>query len=136
MNVKALTHSQQQPQGPKAHKKKSTIRLTYRTVFCVLQRSLLYIFFVLMKSSARHTLSNKTQLKNLLRAVHLTENNTKHSFQAPCCCCENGLAMDLQLVETINVSIDCVVIKYLISMRRKLYSIERQHKVLFGFVFV
>ena len=39
--------------------------------------------------------------------------------------------MDLLLVETINVSIDCVVIKYLISMKRKIYSIERQHKVLF-----
>ena len=37
--------------------------------------------------------------------------------------------MDLLFVETINVSIDCVVIKYLISMKRKLYSIERQHKV-------
>ena len=47
MNVKTLRHSQQQPQGPKAHKKKSTIRLTYRTVFCVLQRSPLYRFLVL-----------------------------------------------------------------------------------------
>ena len=30
MNVKALTHSQQQPQAPNAHKKKPTIRLTTR----------------------------------------------------------------------------------------------------------
>ena len=30
-----VTHSQQQPQGAKAHKKKSTIRLTYRiNVLC------------------------------------------------------------------------------------------------------
>ena len=35
MNVKTLTHSQQQPQAPKAHKTKSTIRLTYRPVFWV-----------------------------------------------------------------------------------------------------
>ena len=32
-NVKTLTHSQQQQQAPKAHKKKSTVRSTYRTVF-------------------------------------------------------------------------------------------------------
>ena len=32
-NVKTLRHSQQQPQGPKTHKKKSTIRLTIRTMF-------------------------------------------------------------------------------------------------------
>ena len=30
MNVKELTHSQQQPQAPNAHKKKPTIRLTTR----------------------------------------------------------------------------------------------------------
>ena len=47
MNVKTLTHSQQQPQDPKTHKKKPTIRLTIRTVFCAPQRSLLYRFFVL-----------------------------------------------------------------------------------------
>ena len=34
MNVKELTHSQQQPQGPKTHKKKPTIRQAIRTVFC------------------------------------------------------------------------------------------------------
>ena len=30
MNVKELTHSQQKPQAPNAHKKKPTIRLTTR----------------------------------------------------------------------------------------------------------
>ena len=30
MNVKELTYSQQQPQAPKTHKKKLTIRLTTR----------------------------------------------------------------------------------------------------------
>ena len=30
MNVKKLTHSQQQPQAPNAHKKESTVRLTTR----------------------------------------------------------------------------------------------------------
>ena len=36
MNVKELTHSQQQPQAPKTHKKKPTIRQAIRTVFCAL----------------------------------------------------------------------------------------------------
>ena len=47
MNVKKLTHSQQQPQAPKTHKKKPTIRQAIRKVFCALQRSLLYRFLVL-----------------------------------------------------------------------------------------
>ena len=48
MNVKELTHSQQQPQGPKTHKKKPTIRLTTRvTMLWAPQRSLLYRFLVL-----------------------------------------------------------------------------------------
>ena len=38
-----LTHSQQQqPQAPKTHKKKPTIRKAIRTVFHAPQRSLLY----------------------------------------------------------------------------------------------
>ena len=40
MNVKELTHSQQQPQAPRTHKKKPTIRQAIRTVFCAPQRSL------------------------------------------------------------------------------------------------
>ena len=30
MDVKGITHSQQQPQAPKTHKKESTVRLTTR----------------------------------------------------------------------------------------------------------
>ena len=42
-----LTHSQQQPQVPNAHKKKPTIRLTTRiTMFWAPQRSLLYRLLV------------------------------------------------------------------------------------------
>ena len=59
-----------------------------------------------MKSSARHTLSNKTQLKNQLNAVNLTENYAKHTFQVPCCCYESGLTLALLLFKTYNVSID------------------------------
>ena len=43
MNVKELTHSQQQPQAPKTHKKKPTVRLTTGiTMLWAPQRSLLY----------------------------------------------------------------------------------------------
>ena len=47
MNVRKITHTQQQPQAPKPHKKKPTIRQAIRTVFCALQRSLPYRFLVL-----------------------------------------------------------------------------------------
>ena len=40
-----------------------------------------------------------------LKAV-LTENYAKYTFQAPCCCLENGLTMDLLLFKTINMSFD------------------------------
>ena len=36
----------------------------------------------------------------------VTEKYAEHPFQAPCCCFENGLAMDFLFVESINVSID------------------------------
>ena len=43
MNVKELTHSQQQPQAPKTQKKETTVMLTTRiTMLWVPQRSLLY----------------------------------------------------------------------------------------------
>ena len=42
-NVKELTHSQQQPQAPKTHRKESRVRLTTRiTMLWAPQRSLLY----------------------------------------------------------------------------------------------
>ena len=67
MNVKELTHSQQQPQAPNAHKKKPTIRLTTRvTMLWAPQRSLFSASWSWMKSSARHTLSNQqAQMKQL-----------------------------------------------------------------------
>ena len=64
MNVKELTHSQQQPQARKTHKKKSTIRQAIRTVFCAPpppppKGPFLTDSWSWMKSSARHTLSNQ-----------------------------------------------------------------------------
>ena len=98
-NVKTLTQSQQQqqPQAPKAHKKKSTVKLTYRTVFWVSQRCLLYRFLVLDEVKWKtHTQQQRTQLKTWLRLVNLTENVAQHTFKAPCCCFENAPNTDLQ----------------------------------------
>ena len=63
MNVKELTHSQQQPQAPNAHKKKRTIRLTTRvTMLWATQRSLLYKLLVLDEDKCKtHTQQQRTQ---------------------------------------------------------------------------
>ena len=55
--VKTLTHSQQQPQGPTLTKSQQSDRQS-ESMLCASQRSLLY-HWSWMKSSARHTLSNK-----------------------------------------------------------------------------
>ena len=68
MNVKRLIHSQQQPQAPKTHKKKPTIRQAIRTVFCALQRSLPYRFLVLDEVKCKkqtHSAINKLNPKRL-----------------------------------------------------------------------
>ena len=83
MNVKELTHSQQQPQGPKTHKKKPTIRQAIRKVFCAPPPKGLFLTdsWSWMKSSARHTLSNRGLSEIHLRVVNLTENVPKGHFQ-------------------------------------------------------
>ena len=64
MNVKRLTHSQQQPQAPNSHKKKPTIRQAIRTVFCALQRSHPYRFLVLDEVKCKkHTQQSTTSTK-------------------------------------------------------------------------
>ena len=74
MNVKELTHSQQQPQAPRSHEKKPTIRQAIRTVFCAPKGPLLTDFWSWMKSSARHMLSNRGLGEIHLRLVNLTDN--------------------------------------------------------------
>ena len=59
MNVKRLTHSQQQPQAPKTHKKKPTIRQAVRTVSVPSKGPFLTDPWSWMKSTARKTLSNQ-----------------------------------------------------------------------------
>ena len=63
MNVKRLTHSQQQPQAPKTHKKKPTIRQAIRTVFCALQMSLPYKFLVLDEVKCKKHTQQSTSSK-------------------------------------------------------------------------
>ena len=65
MNVKELTHSQQQPQGPKTHKKKPTIRQAIRTVFCAPQRSLPYRFLVLDEVKCKTHTQQQSQLMTI-----------------------------------------------------------------------
>ena len=75
MNVKELTDSQQQPQAPKTHNKKPTIRQAIRTVFCAPPKDpFLTDSWSWMKTSARHTLSNRGLSEIHLRLVNLAEN--------------------------------------------------------------
>ena len=59
-----LTHSQQQPQTPKTHEKKPTIRQAIRIVFCALQRSLPYRFLVSVEVKCKtHTQQSTSSSK-------------------------------------------------------------------------
>ena len=63
MNVKELTHSQQQPQAPSAHKKKPLIRLTTRvTMLWAPQRSLLYRLLVMDEVKCKTHTQQQSQL--------------------------------------------------------------------------
>ena len=72
MNVKELTHSQQQPQAPTTHKKESTIRQAIRTVFCAPQRPLPYRFLVLDEVKYKtHTQQSTSSTQKRLRLLIL-----------------------------------------------------------------
>ena len=81
MNVKELTHSQQQPEAPKTHKKKLTIRQAIRTVFCAPppppKGPFVTDSWSWMKSSARNTLSNQQAQPKEAETVNLIENGAK-----------------------------------------------------------
>ena len=76
-----LTHSQQQPQAPNAHKKESTVRLTTRITMLWAPKALSFTGLrTQFKSSARHTLSNQqstSSTQTRLRLVNLTQNAAK-----------------------------------------------------------
>ena len=75
MNVKELTHSQQQPQAAKTHKKKPTIRQAIRTVFCAPQRSLPYRFLVLDEVKYKTHTQQQSQLIESLTKMRFQEEN-------------------------------------------------------------
>ena len=81
MNVKELTHSQQQPQAPKTHKKKSKIRQATRTVICAPQRSLPNRFLVLDEVKYKTHIQQSTSSSESPDTVNLTENAPKGHFQ-------------------------------------------------------
>ena len=80
-----LTHSQQQPQAPKTHKKESTVRLTTRITMLWSPKGLSFTGLrTQLKSSARHTLSNQQAQVKQPETVNLTENDAKTLSKAPC----------------------------------------------------
>ena len=82
MNLKELSHSQQQPHAPNANKKKPTIRLTTRvTMLWAPQRSLLYRLFVLDEVKCKTHTQQSTISSESLRPDNLTENGPKGHFQ-------------------------------------------------------
>ena len=80
-----LTHSQQQPQAPNAHKRKPTIRLTTRVTIPGPPKGPFFTgSWSQLRSSARHTLSNQQAQLKKQRMANLTENAERHTFKASC----------------------------------------------------
>ena len=77
-----LTHSQQQPQAPNAHKKESTDRLTTRiTMLWAPQRSLLFRHKDSIEVKCMTHTQQSTSLTQEAATLNLTENTSKGHFQ-------------------------------------------------------
>ena len=74
MNVKELTHSQQQPQAPKLTRRSQQSDKQSKQCSVPPKGPFLTDSWSWMKSSARHTLSNRGLSEIHLRLVNLTEN--------------------------------------------------------------
>ena len=74
MDVKELTHSQQQPQAPNAQKRSQQSDKQSEQCSVPPKGPFLTGSWSWMKSSARHTLSNRGLSEIHLRLVNLTEN--------------------------------------------------------------
>ena len=72
MNVKKLTHLQQQPQAPKTHKKESTVRMTTR------------ITMLWAPIEVKHTLSNQQAQLKEDETGYSNRKLCKVTFKAPC----------------------------------------------------
>ena len=78
MNVKELTHSQQQPQAPNAHKKESTVRLTTRiTLLWAPQSSLHYRLKDSIEVKCKTHTQQSTSSSESVETVNLTENDAR-----------------------------------------------------------
>ena len=76
-----LTHSQQQSQAPKTHKKESTVRLTTRITMLWAPKGLSFTGLrTQLKSSVRNTLSNQQAQPKEAETFNLTENAQKGSL--------------------------------------------------------
>ena len=97
MNVKRLTHSQQQPQAPKTHKR-SQQSDKQSEQFSVPSKGLfLTDSWSWMKSSARNTLSNQ-QAQKKLKTVNLTENVAKDTSKGSLFDCQENECLTLHLL--------------------------------------
>ena len=85
-----FTHSQQQPQAPKTHKKEPTIRQAIITVFCAPNGPFLTDSSSWMKSSERHTLSNQQAQLKEAETVNLIEDDAKTLSFGACGCSQNS----------------------------------------------
>ena len=73
MNVKTLTHSQQQPQAPKTHKRSQQSDKQSEQCSVPPKGPFFTDSWSWMKSSARHTFSNQQAQLQKLRLVNITE---------------------------------------------------------------
>ena len=74
-----LTHSQQQSQAPKTHKRETTVGLTTRiTMLWAPQRSLLYRLKDSIEVKCKTHTQQSTSSRENLRPVNLTENAPRH----------------------------------------------------------
>ena len=91
MNVKKLTHSQQQPQAPKAH---SQIDLE-NSVLGTPKVSCLQVLGLGWNQVQDTHSATEDSVENLPETLNLTENAVKHTFKTPCSCFENAPNTDL-----------------------------------------
>ena len=88
-----LTHSQQQSQAPKTHKKESTVRLTTRiTMLWAPQRSLLYRLKDSIEVKCKKHTQQSTNSTKEAETVNLTENVAKDTFKGSLFDCQENVS--------------------------------------------
>ena len=88
-----LTHSQQQSQAPKTHKKESTVRLTTRiTMLWAPQRSLLYRLKDSIEVKCKKHTQQSTNSTKEAETVNLTENVAKDTSKGSLFHCQENVS--------------------------------------------